>query len=569
MRTREELLSAVRAGRVPHTLIIGGGINGVGVFRDLAAQGIPALLVEAGDFSSGTSAAPSRLIHGGLRYLETGEARLVRESLIERNLLLKNAHHIVHPQPIWVPLWSRFGGAAMAVARFLRLTTRPGPKGMVPVWLGLVLYDVFGRAHRTMPNHRMLSGRRARSEMPVLGRDVIAVGEYHDARITHPERLVMELVADAEADCPEAMAVPYVAAGQQDGGTVALVDRVGGETLTIRPSLVINAAGAWVDRVQADLGFHGRLMGGTRGTHLVMDKPDLTRALAGRMLYFETRDHRACLALPLDERHVYIGTTDVRTDDPDDRRYTDAEIDYIFDVMKPVLPDQTFDRSEIVFAMAGVRPLPFQKTDVPGQISRDHRLDHHPPTPDRPFDTLVLVGGKWTTYRAFGEQVVDRVLAMQNRTRACDTADLKIGGARDLPYSPTDRARWTEELARETGLHPDRCVTLVSRYGSGARQVALEESADRRRFADFPEYSPAEIALICRSERVTCLQDVVLRRTLMGFEGCLSADRLDQIAGVVAEALAWPAERLHKELKLTKQLLAQDHLVPSVMVQEA
>jgi len=105
MRTREELLSAVRDGRVPQILVIGGGINGVGVFRDLAAQGIPALLVDAGDFSSGTSAAPSRLIHGGLRYLETGEARLVRESLVERNLLLKNAHHLVHPQPIWVPPW--------------------------------------------------------------------------------------------------------------------------------------------------------------------------------------------------------------------------------------------------------------------------------------------------------------------------------------------------------------------------------------------------------------------------------------------------------------------------------
>lgn len=564
MRTREELLSAVRSGQAPQTLIIGGGINGVGVFRDLAAQGIPALLVEAGDFSSGTSAAPSRLIHGGLRYLETGEARLVRESLIERNLLLKNAHHIVHPQPIWVPLWSRFGGAAMAVARFLRLTTRPGPKGMVPVWLGLMLYDVFGRAHRTMPNHRMLSGRRARAEMPVLGDDVIAVGEYHDARITHPERLVMELVADAESDCPEAMALPYLAAGQQVGGAVTLMDRVSGETMTIRPTLVINAAGAWVDRVQAELGFQGRLMGGTRGTHLVMDKPALTRALGGRMLYFETRDHRACLVLPLDDRHVYIGTTDVRTDDPEDRRYTDAEIDYIFDVMKPVLPGQTFDRSEIVFAMAGVRPLPFQKTDVPGQISRDHRLDHHAPTPERPFDTLVLVGGKWTTYRAFAEQVVDRVLALRNGARACGTEGLKIGGARDLPAEPDARKRWTVSLARDSGLPIERCTTLVSRYGSAARRFAEAEAADNRRFEGFVDYTPAEVSLICRDERVTRLQDVVLRRTLMGFEGCLTTERLDQIAEVVASTLGWPPDRLRDEVAASRELLAREHLVPLV-----
>ena len=140
MQTRQELLARLNAGECPPVLIIGGGINGVGTFRDLAAQGQAALLVEAGDFSSGTSSAPSRLIHGGLRYLETGEAALVRESLTERNLLLKNACHVVHPQTVWVPLDSWFRGSLMAVLRFLHLTRTPGPKGGVPVKLADV-YD--------------------------------------------------------------------------------------------------------------------------------------------------------------------------------------------------------------------------------------------------------------------------------------------------------------------------------------------------------------------------------------------------------------------------------------------
>jgi len=250
MRRREEMIERLRTEALPDILIIGGGINGVGTFRDLAAQNVPALLVEAGDFSSGTSAAPSRLIHGGLRYLETGEAALVRESLTERNLLLKNACHIVQPLPVWVPLRSWLGGTFGAIARFLKLTRTPGRKGAIPVKLGLMLYDAFGRTQQTMPDHRLLTRRQARAEMPVLAPDIRAVAEYYDARITHPERLVMELVADAEAECPESLAVPYLKAIGQENGRVTLRDMASGETFDVAPRLVINASGAWVDEVQ-------------------------------------------------------------------------------------------------------------------------------------------------------------------------------------------------------------------------------------------------------------------------------------------------------------------------------
>ena len=188
MRARVDVMERLRIGNVPDVLIIGGGINGVGAFRDLAAQGVPALLVEASDFGSGASAAPSRLIHGGLRYLETGEAALVRESLTERNLLLKNACHMVHPQPCWVPMRSWFGGAIGAILRFLKLKRTPGRKGAIPVKIGLMLYDRFGRAYQTMPNHRLLTAKEAQAEVSILSPSICAVGEYYDARISHPER---------------------------------------------------------------------------------------------------------------------------------------------------------------------------------------------------------------------------------------------------------------------------------------------------------------------------------------------------------------------------------------------
>ena len=303
-------------------------------------------------------------------------------------------------------------------------------------------------------------------------------------------------------------------------------------------------------------------MGGTRGTHLVMDMPELTASLGGRMLYFETEDHRACLALPLDKTHVYIGTTDIRAEDPGDKQFTEQEVDYIFEVMRPILPGVTFRREDIVFAMAGVRPLPYQKVAATGAISRDHRLDVFPPTDDRPFETFTLVGGKWTTYRAFGEQVTDAVLRSLGRDRKTSTAELKIGGAQTLPYAPDERAAWIAELAAETRLGEDRCATLVSRYGGNARAVAEAERDSNASFEAVEGYTPAEIDLICGSERVTRLEDVVLRRTLMGFEGRISRPALQEVAAVAATRLGWDAETLEREIAQTAELVQRRHRVP-------
>ncbi|RGP35302.1 glycerol-3-phosphate dehydrogenase/oxidase [Pseudotabrizicola alkalilacus] len=559
MRDRQSLLNRLRSGEVPDILIIGGGINGVGAYRDLAAQGIPALLVEAEDFASGTSAAPSRLIHGGLRYLETGEAALVRESLTERNLLLKNAAHLVHPQKCWVPLRSLMGGAVSTVARFLKLTRTPGPKGAVPVKIGLMLYDVFGRAHQTMPDHKMFTAREARRQVPPLATDLRAVAQYYDARITHPERLVMELVADAEADCPDALAVPYVAAGKQDAGRITLHDRLTGETFEVTPKLVVNASGAWVDTVQHDLGINKRVIGGTRGSHLVVRDAQLAGHLGDRMLYFETDDHRACLIYRLEDDRLLVGTTDIRSDNPDDKTCTEAEIDYIFDVLRPILPTVRLTRAQIVFAFAGVRPLPLSSDGATGAISRDHRLDVHEPLPQRPFHLLTLVGGKWTTYRVCGEQIADMVMDKLGLTRQRSTTTLAIGGAEKLPRDTAGRAAWVQAMAQDNGLTSERCAALAQRYGSHATVVAGLEGKSAERYQAVPGYTPAEIGLICRSERVTRLTDILLRRTLMGFEGGITLQGLDEIAGTAAHELGWDQRRTSEEVAQALELLRGRH----------
>lgn len=560
MQTREALVARLRYGEMPEVLIVGGGINGVGAYRDLAAQGIASLLVEAGDFASGTSAAPSRLIHGGLRYLETGEAALVRESLTERNLLLRNARHVVHPQICWVPLRSWLGGTVGAVLRFFRLRQTPGPKGAIPVKIGLMLYDAFGRAYQTMPNHRVLLAGQARAEVTGLSPTIKAVAEYYDARISHPERLVMEIVSDAEADCPAAMAIPYMAAGALSDGRVTLHDRLTGETFHVAPKVVLNASGAWVDQVHAGLGITRRMIGGTRGSHLVLRHAQVAADLGDRMLYFETDDHRACLIYRLEGDRVLVGTTDIRSDDPDDKVCTEAEIDYIFDVLRPILPKARFDRSQIVFAFAGVRPLPLQDKSATGAISRDHRLEQFAPTEGRPFPMISLIGGKWTTYRVCGEQMADAVMNLLGHPRRRTTEALAIGGAADMPEDRPATDYWLRTLSRETGLTVERCTQLARRYGSTARRIAKAEAASAvAPYRGVAGYSPAEITEICRQERVCKLEDIVLRRTLMGFEGAVTLTGLDEIAATLAPILGWDAKRSRNEVAQTATLLYERH----------
>lgn len=555
MRSRDELLEKLRAGDVPEILIIGGGINGVGVYRDLAAQGIAALLVEKGDFSSGTSAAPSRLIHGGLRYLETGEAGLVKESLIERNLLLKNASHLVHPLPCWVPVRSWTAGMFSAVLRFLGLKKTPGGKGALPVKLGLIAYDIFGRNHRTMPTHRMISRKDARKTVPAIADDICIIGEYYDAKIAHPERLVLELVSDAERDSPDSMALPRVSAGNATDEAIELKDEISGEVYTVKPKLVINASGVWVDRLQGQLGRPSGLMGGTKGTHLVLKNPDLAKEIDDRMIYFETDDHRACLIYRLDEDTLLLGTTDIRSDDPDDKCWTDEEIDYLFEVLKPILPGVAFSRDDIVFAYAGVRPLPRSDSASAGAISRGHTLKTFPADETRPWPLLTLVGGKWTTYRAFAEEVTDAALEILGKKRLKGTDTAPIGGAAGLPPRGAERESWIDALTAKSGLPRERIAALVSRYGKGAEKFAVAKADERM----VEGYSESEIREICRNERISRLEDIILRRTLLGIGGALTMQGLQEIAKIAGEELGWSDEYRQRELADSLTLLKTRH----------
>lgn len=558
MPSRDSILDVLRSGRSPEVLIIGAGINGIGAFRDLAFQQVGALMVDRGDVCSATSSASSRLIHGGLRYLEIGEFALVRESVEERNRLLLDAPHLVRPIRVRIPMRDLFGGLFASIGRFLGVVRSPGPKGALVVALGLAVYDLFGRRDRTMPPHRIVPRSEFRSRMRGLDPSIRYMGEYHDARLVAPERLGFELLAQAEATCPQAMAATYVSVVGREGAAVVLADAETGERFRVRPKVVVNCAGARVDEVALDLGIRERLIGGTKGSHLVLRHRAFVAALDGSMLYFETPDHRICLAYPLDEEHVLLGTTDLRTDDPGDVVCSPAEIDYLFAVMREVMPDLALDVGQIVFTYAGIRPLP-ASDGVAGAISRDHSIRVFEAEGDRPFPVLSLVGGKWTTFRACGEEIADAVLKRLGRSRLRTTSGVAVGGGAGWPK---DVAAHVAATAARFRVPVARAAQLFERYGTGMTAI-LESFAGEAEIPliHLPDHSRQEIAFLARNERVVHLVDVVLRRTLVALHGRATSDALAELADVVGTTLGWPPERRAAEAKAASGFLVDNHAV--------
>ncbi len=557
--TRPDIIASLREHPEVSVLIIGGGINGVGLLRDLALQGVDVLLIDRSDFCAGASAASTRIIHGGLRYLENGEFRLVKESLHERNRLMQNAPHYVRPLPTTIPIFQWTAGIFHAIKTFFRMTSKPGNRGALIVKAGLTLYDLFAGRQHGLARHRFTSRAAALQQRPQLHPDIVCTATYYDARIAYPERLCLELVLDAEAAHSQARALNYVSVAHADGDTVTLRDEVSGDTFIVKPHIVVNATGAWIDFTNRALRRDTQLIGGTKGSHLVIDHPELWEATRGEMLYFANTEGRICIFYPFYDK-VIAGSTDIPVDDPDTALCDDNEVDYILDSIRQVFPTIQVDRSHIVYRYCGVRPLPSANAATPGQISRDHSCPIIPPGNGVSFPIYALVGGKWTTFRAFAEQVADQLLEALHRQRRVRTDDLPIGGGRDYPKTVNEREQWLAAMQAKTTLTQERLQTLLDRYGTRAEVVSafIRAEADTP-LQQLPHYSRHEMQFIAVHEKAVHLDDLILRRTLIGILGQVNSALLEELAEAIAPVLGWSAEQIRQEITRTADLLRVRH----------
>ncbi len=557
---RNEILSSLKAKPEVSVLIVGAGINGIGTFRDLALNGVDVLLVDRADFCSGASAASSHMAHGGIRYLENGEFRLVREAVRERNRMIQNAPHIVKPLPTTVPMFKYFSGLLNAPLKFLGLLERPSERGSIIIKLGLMMYDAYTGKKRTVPRHTFFSRAESLKRWNKLNPEIANTATYYDGLISNPERLALEILLDAEADNPNAHALNYVSMVSGEKDTVILRDELSDETLEVHPKLVINAAGPWIDFTNHSLGLSTRFIGGTKGSHLVLNHPELRAAIGGNEFFFENKDGRIVLIFPLHDR-VLVGTSDIKIDHPDESICTDEEIDYFIEMISRVFPTIKVTRGDIVFQFTGVRPLGSSGAKTTGQYSRDHHIEVlSGDWTNLQFPVFSLVGGKWTSFRAFSEQVTDKALEYLGKPRQKSTEDLPIGGGRGYAADETEQKRQIDGFAAWTGLSKERLQTLYDRYGSRTESVAtfINRIPDEP-LKTLPEITHREIAFLVQNEKAVHLDDILLRRTMLAMLGRLTRECMEEIADAMGAVLGWNVEQKNAEVGRALRLLADRH----------
>lgn len=510
-------------------VIIGAGINGGGIFREASLRGYKALLLEKDDLGGATTATSSRLIHGGLRYLEHYEFPLVRESLRERERLLKSAPHLVTPLPLTLPVY------------------KGHKRGPFMIGLGMVAYDVLSY-DKSVPSSKMLTREQALAAEPGLDpNNLRAAGRYYDCQAIFPERLVVENVIDAVRHGGTVRTHSTVTGFDVDDGKVSLVhytDADGNEQ-QVSTATVINVAGPWIDRVLDNAGTFPRYNGGTKGSHIVVEP------FAGApkdALYIEARqDGRPYFIIPWNDLYL-IGTTDIRfTGDVNNIVADEDEITYLLNETNMAIPDAKLSREDVLYTFAGVRPLPYVPEGSTGAITRKHIIQSHQPDVTNLF---TIIGGKLTTYRSLSEEAIDAIDRNFGRPvggkKSPTRTDRLPGASKNMVAEQNRIVAQRPAWLSETGAR-----WLVNLYGVRARDVIALAESNPRYQEPIREGHPAIIAVIPFSfehEYAGSIADAMLRRTMLAMEADAGLAIAEAMGYVAQEIYGWSDEKRDAEL---------------------
>lgn len=512
---------------IPYDLIVvGAGINGLGVARDAATRGLRVVVLEQDDICSGVSAWSGRLVHGGLRYLEHRDFALVRESLRERERLFRLAPHLVKPRRLLMPFYSHNRRSAWLIR------------------LGMVVYDVLSFDKRT-GRHEVLDTEKTVRRFAGISRDGLGgAAVFTDGQVEYAERLCVEVAVAAVGDGAEIRTKARVEEPVLEGRRLVGVryrDTTTDTMHEVRAPVVLNVAGPWIDRIfRRGAPEQPRLNGGTKGSHLVVDPfpgaPD-------DVVYYESKtDGRLVLVIPWMGRYM-IGTTDLRFDrDPDEARCDLDEMTYLLGEVNALIPGAGLTPEDVLFTYSGVRPLPYAPGIEEWEVPRTHVLHDHAPDLD---GLVTVVGGKLTTYRQLAEEAVDGVFTRLGRpSPRCATANLP------LPGVVGDFEAVRRFLGRR-GLSNRSAERLLSRYGGRAVDVVVEAEGDDDLLRVVHEPTGAigaELVFALRHELARTLTDVLARRVLLAFEPGHGLESLDAILAVLATREGWDEARVAAEV---------------------
>jgi glycerol-3-phosphate dehydrogenase len=548
MLTRAAALEEI-AGRRFEVVVIGGGITGAGVALDAAQRGYSVALLERGDYAIGTSSRSSKMIHGGLRYLQNFDLGLVREALLERQLMVQLAPHLVYPTPFVVP--------AFAEERRDR-----------KLGIGLNMYDVMattrvGRSRREMrssrdgeedfywsPDRHRTIGREELLELvPALeSRDPNDAYLFYDCQ-TDDVRLVLTVLGEAErfgATMLNGVEVTAVLSRAGRAVGVAAVEAESGEAFEVEADNVVNATGVWADRIGPEVAEEEDVprIAPSRGTHLLLDRDDLSTGSAACIV--PAGAGRAIFALPWYGRTL-VGTTDNDFEgDIDHPRPGEADVEYLLDAVNAFFGVSLTD-SDLVGAYAGVRPL-ISTGDPKKSVDISRRAELY----ETSSGMLTITGGKLTTWRRMAKLTVDRLVERDGRDAPCHTAEIPLGLA--VPAA---------DLSGPEGVGDEALAQLAFRYGHAARAVLDLARENSKLAAPIVPGRPdllAEVAIAARLEQARCVADVLLRRTRLGLLSApqlRGADSVRTVAEVLGAELRWSRRRIKREAEAWPVAMAE------------
>ncbi|MGC2655636.1 MAG: glycerol-3-phosphate dehydrogenase/oxidase [Mycobacterium sp.] len=499
---RSAELTALADGEPLDVLVIGGGITGAGIALDAATRGLRVVLVEKHDLAFGTSRWSSKLVHGGLRYLATGNIGIARRSAIERGILMtRNAPHLVRAMPQLVPLLGSMGRTERALVRTGFLA------GDALRWLA-------GTPTSILPRSQRVSAQRVLDMAPAVRCDGLDGGLLaYDGQLIDDARLV-NAVARTAAQYG-ARVLNYVGATQATGTSARLTDQRTGESFDVSARAVINATGVWAQAIDPSLKLRP-----SRGTHLVLAADTLGNPAAALTIPIPGELNRFVFAMPEQLGRIYLGLTDEDAPGPipDVPQPSSEEITFLLDTVNTAL-GIALDTSDVIGAYAGLRPLIDAGEGRTADVSRDHAVV------ESPAGVVSVIGGKLTEYRHMAQDVLDHAVGLRGLTgSACRTRDLPLVGALTNPGSPV-------------ALTTDLPASLIARYGAEAANVVAVASCERptEPVADGIDVIRAEFEYAVTHEGALEVGDIVDRRTRIGL---VEPDR-DRVVGVAEEFLAW------------------------------
>lgn len=549
---RKSIIEAIKKNPEIDVLVVGAGINGAGTFRDLALNGVNVLLIDRGDFCSGTSATSSHMAHGGIRYLENGEFRLVEEAVEERNRMIENAPHLVQPLPTVIPIFKVWSGLLNAPLKFINLLDRPSERGALVIKIGLIFYDSFTRKQKTVPRHKFFGKTEALARYPFLNENIKYAALYYDGHLLSPERMTVEIILDGEDEGDHAKALNYASFNTIENGHVVIKDEETGDLISVKPKYIINAAGPWIDYVNQNAGVETKYIGGTKGSHLVIKNDELRKAVGESEFFFENKDGRIVLCLPFYDK-VIVGTSDLPIGNPDDARCTPEEEEYFIELVDRVFPTIKITRDQIVFRFSGVRPLEYQKAKTTGQITRDHSVKEDVM---QSLPVLSLVGGKWTSFRAFSEQVATKVMIGLGKIKTKSTESLPIRGGINLPLSKVQKETYIKNLVSKFGFTEEYASELLTRYGTYAEKIADHiEKNKGKMLKSIPNWNSGELTYILQNEKPLHLDDLFVRRSTIMWLGNATDEVIEEFADIMADEYKWSAAKKKDEIAKVKTII--------------